>query len=77
MLLPSRILVVASVLVAVGNAFPTAENFGKLLRPTKSSTLPPVGGDAADHFQDIHRELLRLREKRLLVDLSGDPIDGM
>lgn len=61
----------ASVLVASScNAFPTAENFAKLVRPGPA--------DAVDDFPAVHEQLLRLRQKRLLVDdLSGDPIDGV
>lgn len=63
-------LVAASVLVASScNAFPTAENFAKLVRPGPA--------DVVDDFPAVHEQLLRLRQKRLLVDdLSGDPIDG-
>lgn len=72
MVLRSRMLqtslVAVSALVASVNAFPTAENFAKLVQP---------GLAVADDFPDVHRELLRLRQKRLLVDLSSDPIDGM
>lgn len=63
-----KFLVAASVLVASCNAFPTAENFAKLVQP---------GLNVVDGFPDVHKELLRLRQKRLLVDLSGDPIDGV
>ncbi|KAL1869626.1 hypothetical protein Daus18300_005481 [Diaporthe australafricana] len=59
----------ASVLVPAVDAFPTAENFAKLIRYN------PGLDDASAHFAKIQEELVRLKEKRLLFDPLTEPID--
>ncbi|KAI1342939.1 Chloroperoxidase [Xylariaceae sp. FL0016] len=49
-------------------AFPSADNFAQLARRG-------VAGSADASPEDLHRDLVRLREKRLLFDPLTDPID--
>lgn len=60
----------ASVLVPAVDAFPTAENFAKLIRYN------PGLDDASAHFAKVQEGLVRLKEKRLLFDPLTEPIDG-
>lgn len=63
-------VVAASVLSPAVDAFPTAENFAKLIRYN------PGLDDASAHFAKVQEELVKLREKRLLFDPLTDPIDS-
>lgn len=61
----------ATLLSPAVDAFPSAENFAKLIRYN------PGLDDASAHFAKIQEELHKLKEKRLLFDPLTDPIDGM
>lgn len=52
------------------HSFPTAENFAKLAR---RNALDDTVFDA----EDLHENLLRLKQKRLLFDPMTTPIDGI
>ena len=52
------------------HSFPTAENFAQLARRN-------AGDNAAFDSEDLHKNLLRLKQKRLLFDPMTTPIDGI
>lgn len=60
----------AAVLSPAADAFPTVENFAKLVRYN------PGLDDSSAHFAKIQEELFKLREKRLLFDPLTEPIDS-
>lgn len=61
----------ATVFTPAVDAFPTAENFAKLV-----GRYTPGLDDASAHFAKIQEELVKLREKRLLFDPLTEPIDS-
>lgn len=63
-------VVAASVLSPAVKAFPTTENFARLIRYNSGLN------DASADFAKIQEELVKLKEKRLLFDPLTDPIDG-
>lgn len=52
------------------HSFPTAENFAKLARRNALD-------NATFDSKDLHKNLLRLKQKRLLFDPMTTPIDGI
>jgi hypothetical protein len=52
------------------HSFPTSKNLSKLFRADALN-------DAAPGSEDLHENLLRLKQKRLLFDPMTKPIDGM
>lgn len=60
-----------SVLSPAVDAFPTAENFAKLIPRYQAGI-----DDSSAHFAKIQEELFKLKEKRLLFDPLTKPIDG-
>jgi hypothetical protein len=52
------------------HSFPTSENLSKLVRAD-------VSNNSAIDSEDLHENLLRLKQKRLPFDPMTTPIDGM
>lgn len=61
----------AAVLSPAVDAFPTLDNFAKLI-----PRYTPGLDDSSAHFAKIQEELFKLKEKRLLFDPLTEPIDG-
>lgn len=61
----------ATVLSPAVDAFPTVDNFAKLI-----GRYTPGLDDSSAHFAKMQEELFKLKEKRLLFDPLTEPIDG-
>jgi hypothetical protein len=71
LLLTMRLISILSTIAAV-SAFPTVENLAQLAQREGSASVLTEKSS----IEELSKELLRLKEKRLLFDPLTKPIDG-